>query len=82
MIEITEEENIFRQIKNSACLEQEDGVLFIYSLIDDLLQENRFDIVDSLLDRDLNYKLPTLHLLAILSITSAAKDKLKNRSKF
>ena len=63
----------------------EDGIELIYCELDSLFSKGLFSQVDELLDALDPAKeptLPVLHLLAVTSITSAAKDRLRFRSAF
>lgn len=54
---------------------------FIYDLIDNLAQEERFDIIDMMLDH-LSIYMDNSYLLAYMTATLPIKSKLKNRETF
>ena len=62
----------------------EDGIEFIYSELDSRFSKGLFDEINELLTAldPVRGTLPVLHLLAIASITNAAKDQLVARSAF
>jgi len=59
-----------------------DGVFLIYTHVDALLSRGAFGEVDCALDLIEVYALPTVYLLALLSITEPARDKLTSRAAF
>lgn len=57
-------------------------VRFIFSFIDDLLLQGKFDVCNEILATiDLNYLSPTC-VIAVLAITLPARDELSLRSNF
>jgi hypothetical protein len=62
----------------------EDAIEFIYTELDSRFLKGLFDDVDELLEAldPRKESLTVLHLLAVTSITSAAKDRLRNRAAF
>lgn len=73
---------LVRQIRENASEDApDDGIFYIYTEIDALLCKGAFDICDLVLGQSFD-ALPTVHLLALLSITSSASDVLKQRANF
>lgn len=70
-----------RILKATLSSDEEDGGLAIYEVVDGLLCRGAFDVVDRLLDEKWD-SLRTVHLLAMLSITKAAEEKLSRRGAF
>ncbi len=62
--------------------EPEEGLEIIYPEIDALLRAGKFEECDHILVIAEKTRLPVVHALAFVSITSAARDKLPARSSF
>ncbi len=62
--------------------DEDAELLLIYSTVDELLRAGEFEQVDNLLLAQDWRKLPLVQLLAYVSITDAAKHRLKRRHHF
>lgn len=71
-----------QRIAETAASDPDDGVELIYTETDTLLRNGSFTEVDELLAAVDESKLPTLHLLAMVSITYAARDRVTARVGF